>query len=136
VCHFNQSEICSGLQASWSLLSRSVPRSQLEYMVRLSSVYSKPSGKFAWSVASLNSIAAQHSIDGRFMCIYHFGDLSLVLTHFQQGRKLVALFSDRLCVGSHECSPDWLGLTFDLVVREALRLPWLSSLIDHKSCTR
>jgi len=52
----------------------------------------------------------------------------LAMTHFQQGRKLVSLFSGKLSVVSHGCS-------FDLVVREALILPWLTSFFDHQSCT-
>jgi len=60
------------------------------------------------------------------MLAYHFGDLGLVLTYFQQDRYLVSLFLGKLCVGSHECS-------FDLIIQEAFILPWLTSFFDRQS---
>ena len=80
------------------------------------------------SVPQLSSIAAQLSTDGRFMHPCHFGNLSLAVIHFLQGRKLISLFPGKLCGRSHESS-------FDLVVRKALILPWLTSFFDHQSCT-
>jgi hypothetical protein len=73
---------------------------------------------------NLTPDTAQLSAYGRFMLAYHFGDLALVLTYVQQDRYLVSLFWDKLCAGSHECS-------FDLVVKEAFIIRWLTSFFDR-----
>jgi hypothetical protein len=93
----------------------------------ISSIQGHLMGLF-WSVATLAPITPYLSAYGRFMLAYHFGDLGLVLTYFQQDRYLVSFFLGKLCVGSHECS-------FDLVVQEAIILPWLTSFSDRQSCT-
>src|SRR3990170_5963250 len=76
------------------------------------------------TVASQTAIAAQLPTYVGFVCANHNGDFASVMSHFQQGIYLVSLCLGKLRV-AHKRS-------FDLVVREALILPQLTSLSTFK----
>jgi len=72
-------------------------------------------------IASQSAIPSQLSADRGLMNLDRLRNLRLIVSGFQKRIpkgiyriNLVSLFTGMLRVGSHQCSPDWLGQAFDL----------------------